>query len=147
MTCSWVGGRAQLPPEPRASLGEFAGRAQWVQGQGPCTPSPHLPIPQLYGGPCWVVLWSLPGLLVLAGEHKTLAWGSACPTPGPSLKGLLLPRGLWGPKAFLTDPSPHLPHSTLGSGTGGGIPRVGGWLSLLSAHSRWFLANDSADRR
>jgi len=40
LTWSWGGGRTQLPPEPHASLGEFAGRAQWVQGQGPCTPLP-----------------------------------------------------------------------------------------------------------
>lgn len=89
-------------------------------------PTTLLPFPQLYGGQCWVVLWSLPGLSVLAREYKRRVWGSACPTLGPHT-------------AFLTDPSPHLPHSTLGGGTGGGSPWVGGWLCLPPAHSRWFL--------
>lgn len=131
LTCSWVGDRAQPPPESHASLGEFAGRAQQVQGQGPCTPYPIFPFPQLYGGQCWVVLWSLPGLLVLAREYRD--WpGVLHARPWPQPQQAPSPRGLQGPNtAFLTDPSPQLPHSTLGPELGETAP--GRWGLIVPA--------------
>lgn len=58
--------------------------------------TPSSPPPQLRGRQCRVVLWSLPGLLVLAREHKRLAWVlHVLPLARP--QGAPSPRGAVGP--------------------------------------------------